>query len=282
MRTLTTGAAALLIAAIVGMLALAGVQAQEPAAESDVPRYSTPNDLRVAANAFVTKVDLADVDGTPTDDKTDGRIVIRGIAGDDTIERALEWLAWQEDREASGKATLSLFEEARALKDTYDRTKASCEAWLGGTCVWSTDAPVNRDPATVLVWAQREDRTTYTVRVLEIAPRGDTGWNETILGDAQLVTLRRDGNWRTQPDTLHTLRNGTTVGVTLRQLPDGRVEFAVSSDRNRDGRYGYADGGALPDQRFAPVNARFERPMLSSPVSIEDTPTTWWLSADGS
>ena len=275
MRTLTTGAAALLIAAIVGMLALAGVQAQEPS-------YSTPDDLRAAANALIAAVDRADVDLGSTDDRTDGQIVIDGESGPDTFERALAWVAWQEGRAAQGKATLPAFEDVQVLKAVYDETKESCEAALGGTCEWADLDPSPRGDATVLVSAVRESLGTYTVRVVEITPLGNTGRVDVTVGGSQLATLKADGNWRTQEDTLLTLGNGTTVGVTLRLLRDGRVEFGISSDRNRDGRYSYRDGGALPVQRFAPVNARIGRPLVSSPVSIAYTPTSWQMMADGS
>ena len=275
MRTLTTGAAALLIAAIVGMLALAGVQAQEPA-QAEGPSYSTPDDLRDAVNAFITAVDLADVDGTPTDDKTDGRIVINDNDVPDTLANALAWVRWQEERKAGGKATLPAYQGVQRLKTAYEETKASCEAALGGTCEWATLAPVELGPVTVQVWVQRESLDTYTVRVLESTSRGPA------VGMPQLATLVRDGKWRVQTDTVHTLGNGTKVAVSLRLLRDGRAEFCVASDRNGNGRYGVSDGGACPEMRYAPANTPFARPMLSSPVSIAYTPTTWWMAADGS
>lgn len=272
LRTLTTGAAALLIAAIVGVLALTGASAQEQAPP-------TPDDLKAARLAFIAEVDRADADvDLPEADRTNGRIVIMGVGGPDTLERALAWLDWQNARDANGQTTLPALEKARELKDILDDVQAKCVAAYG-VCEWAMLAPIVSGPATVRVQVERLSASSWTVQIVEPGKGGAHG--EPNSGPT--VTVEPTTRARVLAETELTLSNGTKVRVVVDQKRDLRVEFAIVPDSNRDGRFTAADDVAFPDQRFAPANTRHNRPLSSSTVSIPDyRDTAWWLQVDGS
>ena len=272
MRTLTTGAAALLIAAIVGVLALTGASAQE----SEPP---TPGDLYLAQVAFRAEVDSADADvDVPKPDRADGIIVINGVPGPDSLERALEWLEWQEGRAKAALPTLAALQEARSLKAVMDATEEACIAAYG-VCAWARLAPAERGDATVSVLAVRLSASSWTVRIVEsgVGPHGEPG-----LGTE--VTVKPTTTARVVPGTAHTLSNGTRVAVVVDKKRDTRVEFAIIADTHERHLREFTrdDTVAFPDLRFAPGNTRHGQTLLSSPVSIAYTPTAWLLQGDGS
>ena len=267
LRTITTGAAALLIAAIVGLLALTGASAQGP---SEPPN---PEDLRVARNAFIAEADKADADIDEPGDRTDGQIVINGQSGPDTFARALAWLLWQNDRLAKGQRTLPALPDVQAAKDELDEIEANCiEAFV--VCEWAQHSPSVRGDATVLVQAVRLSASSWSVRILEVGLGSHD--DEVTVGEAVTVELTSN-RARVLSGTELTLSNGTPVRVVVDLKLNKRVEFAVLPDSNGDTRFNSADAIARPNQRFAPANARFNRPLLSSPVSIAYTASAWWL-----
>ena len=269
MRTLTTGAAALLTATIVGVLALTGAAS---AHESAPP---TPDDLKAAQTAFIAAVDAADADvDLPEAGRANGRIVINGVPGPDSLERALEWLEWQEGRAKAALPTLAALPEARHLKAAMDATEEACIAAFG-VCAWDNPEAVDDDPVDVRVRVVRSSVSSWSIRIEEVGPRGGV-----YRGDE--ATVEPTTTARVIADSAYTLSNGARVAVVVDLKRDKRVEFAILADSNRDGRFNRSDNIALPDLRFVPGNARFGQPLRSSTVSIAYTPTEWWLQGDGS
>ena len=271
-RTLATGAAALLIAAIVGVLALTGASAQE-----SYP--ATPEGLNAARLAFIAEVARFDADVyLPESERADGQIVINGMTGPDTLERALEWLNWQVERERAGKATLAALPRVKELKAAYDATKKACEDAYG-VCEWATLAPDAQPDVKVRVRAVRVDVTTWRVQVQERGPR------DGAKGEGEEATVElTDNTARAVAATAYTLSNGTLVAVVVDLKRDKRVEFFIVRDSNQDGEFTRADSDSIarPDARFAPSNTPHARPLLSSTVDIPYTATAWWLQGDGS
>lgn len=267
MRTLTTGAVALLIAAIVGVLALTAASAQEPSYPA------TPEGLRQAQLAFIAEVDRADADRDDKDD-TDGRIIIDGTGGPDTLQRALAWLDWQNGREARGESTLEALGDVRVAKAALDQTERACIAAFV-VCVWDTPDPVVADDVEVQVRVVRKSVSEWSVNIRELGSRGG-------VTDGEAMTVEPTADERAIAETGHTLRNGTRVVVVVDLKRDKRLEVGILLDKNGNGRVDRTETLRLPDQRFAPANARFERPLLSSRVDIPYTATEWWLAEDGS
>lgn len=281
MRTLATGAAALLIAAIVGVLALTGVSAQGPSDPAD------PDDLKKAQEDFVRMVDLADVDQDDTDQRTDGLITIGTDIDGADLPRALEWLAWMDTR-PPGELTArdrEVLESVRDAKAAMDKIQKDCSA-VYGVCEWTAldafapiDEGLNTGPNTVRVQAVRVSATTWRVQVLEIGSGGGVKRGPE-------VTVEPTETASAVLGTAHRLKNDSLVAVVVDLKRDKRVEFAIVRDANGDGEFTRKDdGGAVvrPDNRFAPGNTRInDRPLLSSKVSIPDTVTEWSLQGDGS
>ena len=271
LRTLATGAAALLIAAIVGVLALTGASAQEP------PYEATPEGLAKATAALVRAADLADVDQGNTDvNRTDGLITIGETSKPASLASAEEWLSWQQGRAEKGELTGSdqtALDAVQAAKDARDATKRACEAAFG-VCEWANPAPNEQEPVQVRVRVVRSDVSSWSVRIEEIGPRGGVYSPDTMT----LVTVDpTDYRARVIDETAYTLSNGSRVAVVVDLQRNKRVEFFVARDPNRDGKYRDAVP-YRPDQRFAPANTRYMMPLLSSTVDIPYTATEWWLA----